>query len=123
MAAKSVDELHEDIDKFFLAIFEAIRGHEVLSEPNADELKREKLKGVTDNYKKVMDAIDNLEGIKMTKDEQVKRLQEQSEQMGELRDRISQKEQNLKVKLKQVDEQLAKELTDEILALPGAGGK
>ena len=93
------------------------------AEPSADELKREKLKGVTDNYKKVMDAIDNLEGIKMTKDEQVKRLQEQSEQMGQLRDRISQKEQNLKVKLKQVDEQLAKELTDEILALPGAGGK
>ena len=123
MADVSVDELHRDIDTFFLAMFEAIRGHEVLNEPNADELKQQKLKRVTDNYKKVMQGIDNLEGMKMSKTQQEARLQEQSKTMSELRDRISQKEQDLKVKLKQIDQQLATELSDEILEIPGAGGK
>ena len=123
MADVSVDELHRDIDTFFLAMFEAIRGHEGLNELNADELKQQKLKGVTDNYKKVMQGIDNLEGMKMSKTQQEARLQEQSKTMSELRDRILQKEQDLKVKLKQIDQQLATELSDEILDMPGAGGK
>ena len=66
-----------------------------------------------DNYKKVMDAIDNLEGIKMTKDEQVKRLQEQSEQMGELRDRIRRRAKS-QGQVETGRRAARKELTDEI---------
>ena len=115
----SVDELHEIFDGFFLSIFEAIRGHEVLSEPNADELKGQRLKAVTDKYKDMMMAIDNLEGIKMTKEEQEARLQEQSEQISSLRGSILQKQQTLLAKRKQIDEKLASMLSDEALALPG----
>lgn len=115
-----VDEVHEIIDGFFLSIFEAIRGHELLSEPNADELKRQRLKTVTDRYKETMAAIDNLEGIKMTKGEQEARLQEQSEEISALRKSILQKEQDLLTKRKEIDEKLAQRCSDDALALPGA---
>ena len=115
-----VDEVHEIIDGFFLSIFEAIRGHELLSEPNADELKRQRLKTVTDKYKETMAAIDNLEGIKMTKGEQETRLQEQSEEISALRKSILQKEQDLLTKRKEIDEKLAQRCSDDALNLPGA---
>ena len=115
-----VDEVHEIIDGFFLSIFEAIRGHELLSEPNADELKRQRLKTVTDKYKETMAAIDNLEGIKMTKGEQETRLQEQSEEISALRKSILQKEQDLLTKRKEIDEKLAQRCSDAALNLPGA---
>ncbi len=115
-----VDEVHEIIDGFFLSIFEAIRGHELLSEPNADELKRQRLNTVTDKYKETMAAIDNLEGIKMTKGEQEARLQEQSEEISALRKSILQKEQDLLTKRKEIDEKLAQRCSDDALALPGA---
>ena len=115
-----VDEVHEIIDGFFLSIFEAIRGHELLSEPNADELKRQRLKTVTDKYKETMAAIDNLEGIKMTKGEQEARLQEQSEEISALRKSILQKEQDLLTKRKEIDEKLAQRCSDDALNLPGA---
>ena len=115
-----VDEVHEIIDGFFLSIFEAIRGHELLSEPNADELKRQRLNTVTDKYKETMAAIDNLEGIKMTKGEQEARLQEQSEEISALRKSILQKEQDLLTKRKEIDEKLAQRCSDDALNLPGA---
>ena len=116
----SVDEAHDRIDAFVLSVFEGIRGHEVLQEPNAEELKREKLNSVTVNYKEVISAIDNLPGMQMTKAEQEQRLHAQSDELNALKTSILEKEELLLKKRKDIDARLALALSDEALNLPKA---
>lgn len=113
-----VDEVHDRIDSFVLSIFEAIRAHELLEDPNAAALTGEKLKAVASTYKEANHAIDNMTGIKHSKADQEQRLMEQSEEILSLRKDILEKEEELISKKKKFDAVLVGALSDEALGFP-----
>ena len=113
-----VDEVHDRIDAFVLSIFEAIRAHELLENPEAPKLTGEKLSTVASCYKEVIHAVDHITGIEDSKADQEKRIFEQSKEAALLRQSILAKEGELLDKKKAFDAQLLAAFNDEALKFP-----
>ena len=118
-----VDEVHDKIDAFMLSIFEAIRAHELLEDPEAPKLTGEKLNMVASSYKEAIHAIDNMTGIRDTKADQEKRLLEQSKEAVLLRHSILSEESKLLQKKKAFDSKLQAAFSDEALKFPSNEAK
>jgi hypothetical protein len=115
-----VDEVHDKIDAFMLSIFEAIRAHELLEDPEAPKITEEKLGMVASSYKEAIHAIDHMTGIHDSKASQEKRLLEQSKEAVTLKQSILSKESELLEKKKALDAQLQAAFNDEALKFPSS---
>lgn len=118
-----VDDVHDKIDAFMLSIFEAIRAHELLEDPEAPQLTGEKLNMVALSYNEAIHAIDNMTGIHDTKADQEKRLLEQSKEAALLRESILSEENKLLLKKKALDSDLQAAFSDEALKFPSKKAK
>lgn len=115
MSGASVDDVHKEIDRLMLSIFEAVRGHEAPADgPGGTTAKCQE---IVDRYNATLAAVDSLVGINRTKEEQEAEIRDLSEQCRLVRQRIMKHEDNLVAQRAAIDDKLKALFSDTQLGL------
>ena len=127
LAAGTVDAVHDTLDSLVLSVFEAIRGHEAavlqagLEEEGGEQalqaVRKEKAEEVHRKYVAAVQSVQSLAGLDTTPGQQEEELQQQSQRIQQLRERILTSEGKLLQKKNSIDAALSAELSDQVLGL------